>query len=145
MLIVGAQNSFSQNFTGQILSEATSEAIANVNIIAASEVVAVSGIDGFFTVENVKFPLVLKFSIIGFEAQSKSFDKNQSDVKIYLKQSNASLSEVRLRSTLIPTELRNMPAAVSLLSKSDLERTDAANFVDNLNYVPRCRQRFLDR
>ena len=68
MLIVGAQNSFSQNLTGQILSEATSEAIANVNIIAASEVVAVSGIDGFFTVENVKFPLVLKFSIIGFEA-----------------------------------------------------------------------------
>lgn len=136
MLIVGAQNSFSQNFTGQILSEGTSEAIANVNIIAASEVVAVSGIDGFFTVENVKFPLVLKFSIIGFEAQSKSFDKNQSDVKIYLKQSNESLSEVRLRSTLIPTELRNMPAAVSLLSKNDLERTDAANFVDNLNYVP---------
>ena len=42
MLIVGAQNSFSQNLTGQILSEATSEAIANVNIIAASEVVAVS-------------------------------------------------------------------------------------------------------
>ena len=37
MLIVGAQNSFSQNLTGQILSEATSEAIANVNIMFGNE------------------------------------------------------------------------------------------------------------
>ncbi|MCL6219782.1 TonB-dependent receptor [Zunongwangia pacifica] len=136
IFIVGAQTSFGQNLKGQILNEATSKGIANVNIIVTSEVVAVSGSDGSFSIENVEFPVVLKFSAIGFETQSVRFDKNQPNFKIYLSPSNESLSEVQLRSTLIPTELQKTPAAISLLSKNDLERTDAVNFVDNLNYVP---------
>ncbi|UAB86331.1 TonB-dependent receptor [Zunongwangia sp. SCSIO 43204] len=136
MLVICAQQSFCQNLKGQILNETTSEAIANINIIAASEVVAVSGKDGFFSIHNIDFPVVLKFSAIGFKTQKLRFDKNDTNFKVYLAPSNESLSEVKLRSTLIPTELQKTPAAVSLLSKNDLERTDATNFVDNLNYVP---------
>ena len=134
--MICAKESFSQDLKGQILNKTTSEAIANVNISATSEVVAVSGDGGFFNVEKIDFPVVLKFSAIGFETKMLKFDKNQSDFKIYLNPSNERLSEVSLRSTLIPTELQKTPAAVSLLSKDDLKRTDAVNFVDNLNYVP---------
>ncbi|MDN3596566.1 TonB-dependent receptor [Zunongwangia endophytica] len=136
ILIISAQQTFSQELKGQILNSTTSEGIADVNIIAASKVVAISDSDGFFTIENIDFPIVLKFSSIGFVRIARRFEESDSDLKIYLSPSSESLSEVKLRSTLIPTELQQTPAAVSLLSKADLKRTDAVNFVGNLNYVP---------
>ncbi|WBL26321.1 carboxypeptidase-like regulatory domain-containing protein [Zunongwangia sp. HGR-M22] len=69
ILIISVQQSFGQRIEGQIINKTTSEAIANVNVIAASEVVAVSGDNGFFTIEEIELPITLKFSAIGFETK----------------------------------------------------------------------------
>lgn len=46
------------------------------------------------------------------------------------------LSEVVIRSALIPERLKQMPAAVNVLTRADLERTDGVGFVGVLNLVP---------
>ena len=46
------------------------------------------------------------------------------------------LSEVVIRGALIPERLKQLPAAVNVLTKADLARGDVSNFVGVLNTVP---------
>lgn len=53
-----------------------------------------------------------------------------------MERSLESLGEVVIRGTHIPSELRKIPAAISLITKRDLERIDATNFAQAFYNVP---------
>ncbi|WP_417886360.1 TonB-dependent receptor domain-containing protein [Zunongwangia sp.] len=133
--LIGVQHTFSQDLTGKIINSTTSEGLENVTILTASEVVAVSDENGYFSIENVQFPVRLQFRALGFVTITRVFKNQPSSISVLLQPSAENLSEVTIRSTLIDTKLQNIPAAISVLSKEDLKRTDAVNFVDNLNYA----------
>lgn len=127
---------YSQHLKGQIVNSTTSEGLENVTVLAASEVVAVSDEKGNFLIENVQFPIRLQFRALGFVTLTRFFEKSPLDLIISLLPSTENLSEVTIRSTLIDTKLQHTPAAIGVLSPEDLARTEAVNFIDNLNYVP---------
>ncbi|MCH4824119.1 TonB-dependent receptor [Gramella lutea] len=91
---------------------------------------------GTFKFEKVDFPAKFQFSLRGYSDSIIEFNSEQDSVKVFLKKEIDQLSEVLLRSSNIPNELRKTPASVSLISENDLKRTDNFNLVQNFNYVP---------
>jgi iron complex outermembrane recepter protein len=61
---------------------------------------------------------------------------NDQVLSIYISPVAEGLSEVIIRSTLMPAELRKIPAAVSVISSEDLTRIDQTNFAQAFNNVP---------
>lgn len=126
-----------QEFTGSVLNSKTGIALENVTVknLQTGEV-EFTNENGKFSFESVEFPLQLEFRLSGFLDVNLKFEENQDQLKIYLEQDIAQLSEVLIRSSNIPQEIRKIPASVSLISENDLKRSDNFNLVQNFNYVP---------
>ena len=126
-----------QQIEGQVLHAATEAPLENVNIInPPSGVVAVSGEDGRFELVVEEFPVELQFSAVGFRNKSVTITSSEENTLIYLFPEIEALSEVVLRSTIIPNKLQQTPAAVSILNENDLERFDETSIVQAINTVP---------
>jgi iron complex outermembrane receptor protein len=127
----------SQIIEGRIINAANSSPVENANMQhRASGENAVSNEQGIFRININNFPAILDISAIGFENKEVSVPGPGEFVNIYLIPSLESLSEVIIRSTLIPTELRKIPAAVNVISQADLQRIDPSNFAQVFNNVP---------
>lgn len=124
-----------QEVKGKILNSAGVE-LENVQIINAESGEEVySDSSGNFRIEIRNFPSRLQFSLPGYE--ETSFTGLDGDaITIYMERSLESLGEVVIRGTHIPSELRKIPAAISLITKRDLERIDVTNFAQAFNNVP---------
>lgn len=125
-----------QVISGKILSSAGGEALNNVRIINTETKLEVSSsLAGDFEIEVDKLPFQLQLSRPGFENRTFT-GNNTDDIIIYLDPTLESLGEVVIRGTHIPSELRKIPAAISVISQRDLERIDATNFAQAFNNVP---------
>ena len=126
-----------QEFTGRVLNSKTRDALQKVAVknLQTGEI-EYTNENGQFGFGSVEFPLELEFYLSGYLGTSLKFEENQTQLKIYLEQDIDQLSEVLIRSSNIPQEIRKIPASVSLISENDLERTDNFNLVQNFNYVP---------
>lgn len=129
---------FGQEISGTILNAATGEPVANaaIQLRKSSEEGTASAQDGTFSLLVDGFPAILNIAALGFEEKRVTVRREQQDRVIYLVPEAESLSEVVLRSTIIPNELRETPAAVSLLTPADFERFDETNVVQVINTVP---------
>ncbi|MDT0675801.1 TonB-dependent receptor [Autumnicola musiva] len=128
---------FSQTIDGRILDATTSEAISDARIEnLASGVVVYSGENGNFQIEAENFPVNLEVSYLGFQDRVQTITGQEQKVIISIRPHRDDLSEVVIRSTIIPNELQEIPASVGLISESDMQRTDAIAILDNFNYVP---------
>ncbi|MDT0642467.1 TonB-dependent receptor [Zunongwangia sp. F363] len=128
---------YSQSIDGRIINATTSEAIADARIEnLASGVVVFSDENGNFQIQAEGFPVNLEVSYLGFQNKVITIASASGEIIIRLQPYRDDLSEVVIRSTIIPNELREIPASVGLISQNDLERTDAIALLDNFNYVP---------
>lgn len=128
---------FSQTVAGKIINAANSSPVENVKIKnSESGEVAVSDDQGNFSLSINDFPAKLVVSAIGFENITVEVGNSEVPVTIFMLPGLEDLSEVIIRSTLIPTELRNIPAAVNVISQRDLNRIDQTNFAQAFNNVP---------
>jgi len=126
-----------QEFKGSILDSRSGISLEEVSVtnLYSGETV-VTNRDGDFSFGTVKFPLELEFSRLGYLDTTMIFQESQKQIKVYLQKEIDQLSEVIIRSSNIPKEIREIPASVSLISENDLQRTDNFNLVQNFNYVP---------
>ena len=130
-------NIYSQNIEGKILNATSLQPVENSTIFnLASEVIAVSNNKGEFSIKADKLPVSIQISADGFSTQQIEIVKSGQNLQIYLIPFFEPLSEVILRSTLIPTKLQKIPAAVSVISAEDLKRIDAGNLALAFNNVP---------
>lgn len=120
-----------------VLNSETSEPVANVTILnPATQVVAITNSNGEFSIRAESLSIVLQISALGFHQKTLRVRSSEKNINIFLSPSSEELSEVLIKSTLIPIKLRNSPAAVSVISSKDIERIDATNLVQAFNNVP---------
>ncbi|MBK5193847.1 MAG: TonB-dependent receptor plug domain-containing protein, partial [Flavobacteriaceae bacterium] len=130
-------NIYSQTIKGKILNATSLQPVENSTIFnLASEVIAVSNSKGEFGIKAEKFPVMLHISADGFADQLVEIKNSDQKIEIYLILTSEVLSEVIIRSTMIPIKLQKIPASVSLISAEDLKRIDASNLVTAFNNVP---------
>ncbi|MDT0646105.1 TonB-dependent receptor [Zunongwangia sp. F260] len=128
---------FGQNIEGRIINSENSEAIVDARIKnLTSNAVVFSGENGEFSLEAEDLPVSLEISYLGFQNNYRTVTSYNETLLITLDPVRDNLSEVVIRSTIIPNELQEVPASVGLLTENDLRRTDATALMDNFNYVP---------
>ena len=128
---------FGQDFKGRLVDDHTGKPIENARVLTlGSANTTITDISGNFEFDNVEFPLELQFKVLGYRELVGSFEKSETRITVFLQKEIDQLSEVLIRSSNIPQEVRKIPASVSLISENDLERTDNFNLVQNFNYVP---------
>lgn len=126
-----------QNVEGYIYNANTNEPLENVLVKQASASQGIRSLnDGSFTLEVEDFPVRLHFSAENYETRSLRLEGPDDDLRVYLFPSSEALSEVVLRSTIIPQKLLKTPASVNVISEADIERTDETNIVETINRVP---------
>lgn len=125
-----------QNISGKVLGYGTGEALENVRIVNLNTNESVfSSALGEFSVNIDVFPTRLSFHLARFDTRIITVN-NSENLNIYLDPSFQNLSEVIIRGTHLPSELRKIPAAISVISSQHLERIDATNFAQAFNNVP---------
>lgn len=128
---------YSQTIQGTILNASTLQPIENVSILnLKTEVVAFSNAEGKFRLQTEDLPVILKITAIGFERERIVVNAVTDEIQVFLKNSTEVLSEVLIKSILIPIELRKIPASVSVISSEDLKRIDAVNLAQAFNNIP---------
>lgn len=117
------------------MNSLSGQPIPDVNVVVTDSLKTATAGDGSFLLEVNDFPAILKFSATGYETQQLTLRKPQKEHLIYLFPESESLSEVILRSTIIPKEVQSTPASVSVISAGDLQRTDETGILQSLNSV----------
>ncbi|TBW27578.1 TonB-dependent receptor domain-containing protein [Gramella sp. KN1008] len=126
-----------QEVAGEIRDIQTGELLRNVRVeVVGSGKTVFSDSMGYFSLSQADFPLGLRFSIPGYTNKEIRLNSSGRNIKVFLKRRIDQLSEVILRSPNIPKKLIRTPAAVSLISKADLQRTSNINLVEDFNYLP---------
>ncbi len=137
LLLACFGNVTAQKISGIVLDSKSGDPLENVKILNVnSGETEVSDNSGEFEFSDVDFPVTIRFSLLGYTDITIEYQEDQKSVRIYLDREIDQLSEVLVRSSNIPQEVRNIPAAISLISETDLERTDNFNLVQNFNFVP---------
>ncbi|MCG9970827.1 TonB-dependent receptor [Christiangramia crocea] len=126
-----------QSISGKIRDSHTGEAMGNVEIenIQSGRIVYSDSL-GLFSLDGINYPLEVRFSYLGYKDRIRLLRSPKASLDVFMEREIGQLSEVVLRSTNIPRQLIRTPAAVSLISKNDLERSDNINLVQNFNYIP---------
>ncbi len=123
---------FAQETEVTVLDAASGMPVKNA-ILETSYSTDASGEKGQFLLELKSFPVELKISAEGYEEKSILLNKPQDRLTVYLLPQYESLSEVVLKSSIIPQKLLETPAAVSLLGRDELQRFDETNIAEGLD------------
>ncbi|HEY9184247.1 MAG TPA: TonB-dependent receptor [Salegentibacter sp.] len=127
----------SQNFKGKVINAATAEPVPNAHIEnRETGSIVFSDDSGNFEIGIEGFPASLNISGVGFKNLKVEIFNADHPGLFYLSPSRENLSEVIITSTAIPARMQDLPAAVSLVSASDLKRGDNTNLVEKFNNVP---------
>lgn len=133
LLVVGTLNA--QHIEGKIINALTQQPVENAKILnKATGTSTLADSNGIFRISYQNFPVLLQISAIGFEERQIRLSDDKENLAILI--FPESLSEVIVRGTLISGKLREIPAAVSVVSARDLKRIDPSNLVQAFNYVP---------
>ena len=127
-----------QQLSGQVVDAETGNPIENVTVFDSKfeKGLGFTNAQGKFEVRVQQFPSELQFSALGYKTLRIKITSATKEVKIFLIPASLNLSEVLLKSPLIPDTLRKIPAAVSLVSLKDLTKIDNTNLAQVFNSVP---------
>ena len=115
----------------------TGEGIENAVLTSENpEVFTTTDKTGGFSLRLDGFPAEISISAEGYYVFRKRVQKGEQDRLIELQPISESLTEVLVRSSLIPKSLQQTPASVGIISRADLARADGSGFVGILNTVP---------
>ncbi len=130
-------NIYGQQIEGVVRNASSGEPVPNVAIkILDASGGTVTSENGYFLLEVQRLPARIQMSKLGFERNEVTIQDSGEQQVFYLIPQPESLSEVVLRSTIIPNELRETPAAVSIISEQDLQRFDETNLVQAISTAP---------
>ena len=95
---------------------------------------AITNAVGVFEIEKRLLPTEVHIKALNYQVLQVNLKEN--DNVIYLSSDSESLAEVLVRSSLISTKIKELPASVNIISEHDLERIDASNLSLVFNQVP---------
>lgn len=127
----------SQSVTGRIVDASTGEGLEMVRMIPElSGEEFLTDENGYFSISVKEFPVTFELMKAGYFQLRITFQGGQDEKLIRLTPMAESLSEVVIQGALIPSRLKQLPAAVNVLRKADMERGDGTDFSGVLNSVP---------
>ncbi len=129
-------NLFAQEHQFKILNSVTKEPVENVSVYKSKILIAVSNKNGNFTLLNDLLDGNYQLKAIGYNTSFVHLEGDNNTQKLYLTPTPEALSEVIIRSTIIPNTLQKIPASINLVTASDFNRTDATNVLETFNNVP---------
>ncbi|UZH54433.1 TonB-dependent receptor [Salinimicrobium tongyeongense] len=126
-----------QQISGKVADAFSNKPLKNVKITSEdfSETVFTDA-SGAFSLLVKGLPVNLIFEAPGYGRMSLQVDAASEEIFVVLAPSEGSLSEVVLRSTIIPQELLETPASVAVLSEEELQRFDETNVMQNISTLP---------
>lgn len=133
LLVFGKVAAQQQEFI--IINETNNKILAGVSVYQDDELITSSNAQGKFYIEDARLPGEFQLKALGFEALAVSLKNNKRQI-FHLTPTSEALSEVILRSTVIPKSLQRMPAAVSVVTPNDFQQTDATNILESFKNVP---------
>ncbi|WP_245583437.1 TonB-dependent receptor domain-containing protein [Salinimicrobium terrae] len=129
-------NLSAQNINGKVIDAFTNKPIENVKITSEDSSEAVfSDASGAFSFSAENLPVNLIFEYPNYSRKVLLVNSASNNLSVFMAPSEGSLSEVVLRSTIIPQDLLETPAAVSVLSGEELQRFDETNIMQNFSTV----------
>lgn len=129
-------NAFSQDNQFTIRNATTNKAIENVQVFQNNTPIAISDKNGNFTIPSQKLPSKFRLQMIGFATRTIRLDAKSERQILYLTPTLELLSEVVVRSTVIPKTIQKVPASINILTTADFNRTDATTILESFNNVP---------
>ena len=132
LILFLGQLSYAQQIRGKVVDE-DQQPLPGVSITIGSTVQAITDSAGFYSFKTAHAFANLSFSHIGY-LPATIFIKGNPPV-IILNRYNSLLPATIVRSFERNSQVINIPAAVSVLSKTDLERYGSMSFVPAINTV----------
>lgn len=137
ILVLCGGTTFAQTVKGVVLNATTTQPVEGVAVRGdGPNMTDVTNSNGEFEIEAENFPISLRFSALGFEDRQIEFEGSEENITVFLTPFSEALSEVVIKSLLIPREWRKIPAAVTFISSEELQRIDETNLAQVLNFVP---------
>jgi len=96
-----------------------------------NEFIAVTDIDGQFTLTVTKAPITLSFSFMGYKTKDLSFSKNNLNILVKLEEDNQMLSEIVVTGQGADVQKKRLANNVTVIKASELEKIPAQR-VDQL-------------
>ena len=121
-----------QEIEGRVLNAASGIPVKNAILETSSQKV-ISGENGEFILQLKAFPAEIIIWADAYEEKKLLLKQPQDRLTIYLIPEYESLSEVVLKSSILPQKLLETPAAVSLLDEEDLHRFDETGITEGLD------------
>jgi len=129
-----AVHSFNQTkikIKGKVVDSKTQEPLASVSILAGGVAKGTTDRTGHFEIE-VEAGASVRFQLIGYEGQTKSFATGQSDVKIALNVTSEALNEVVVTALGIQREEKALGYSISTVKGEELTNAISNNWTDAL-------------
>ena len=121
-------------YKGIVLTADDHSPIERVSLTVHQQVKTVTAVNGMFTCSLPSDTAVVSFSHVGYQTQSVALKVNQFST-IVLTKTNPFLATLEVKAFEYNGALKNIPAAVSVLGKTSLERFSNINFVSAINTV----------
>lgn len=129
-------SSFSVNLNAQIKGKVydadSNTPIEGVKILCNKES-TVTNKDGTFSITSYGW---LKFKHLTYITDSVELLNPDKVVSIYLVPKNQNLNEVVVKGLLHQSKVKNIPASIALIRKSELELVSGITYLDKLNQLP---------
>ena len=123
------------NFKGVVVSVENDLPLAGVTISVANMPIAVTDEEGMFQFSDSSAKVSVGFSYVGYLYQANIYKAGQI-ISVTLNPSGTILSTAIVKAFERNTILKNIPAAVTILSKADLERFSNTSILQAVNTVP---------
>ena len=114
-----------------IVKDATGETVIGASVIVKGTTNGtITGIDGDFSLQNVKKGDIIQISFVGYQTMEVPF--NGQPINVVLKDDTQKLDEVVVTALGIKKDAKKLGYAVSTVSSEDLTRTGGSNLASGL-------------
>ena len=135
LMMFGLSLTQSQQHQFQLIDAADMKGIAKADIYYKQTLI-IKTQNGFFSISDPNLPALFTIKSDGYSDLTIRLNPKSSIQNIYLKQNELAISEIILRSTLIPQNLQDIPAAVNLIGQKEFERNDGVTILESLGTIP---------
>lgn len=127
---------FAQQQSYQIRSFESNQPVSRVGIYKEEVLVTVSDENGQFILSESELTGNYLLKASGFQTLTIYLPLLNGEKILYLRAPIETLSEVLVRSSMIPTSVQKIPASVNLITSADFNRTDATNLLESFANAP---------
>lgn len=129
--VAGIKSTQQQETCTGIVKDATGETVIGASVVVKGTTNGtITGLDGDFTLSNVKKGDIIQISFVGYQTMEVPF--NGQPINVTLKDDTQTLEEVVVTALGIKKDAKKLGYAVSTVSSEDLTKTGGSNLASGL-------------